>query len=124
MSSFQPTGQTWGTGTASGPRARFGQRLRADVIDAFVLLAIYVLVYAVLHAAGEAIAFLVSIAYFTVFEGGQRGQTAGKMAVGIRVVSIDDGMPLGYQRALIRSLAPDPVSDPFVSRVPMDAVES
>ncbi len=45
---------------------------------------------------------MVSISYFTYFEGGPTGQTIGKRMLGIRVISLDDGGPIGYGRAFIR----------------------
>jgi len=42
------------------------------------------------------------IAYYTVLEGGPKGQTLGKMAVGIRVFDLAQGGPIGYGRAFIR----------------------
>ncbi|HEU0318685.1 MAG TPA: RDD family protein, partial [Solirubrobacteraceae bacterium] len=35
-------------------------------------------------------------------EGGPTGQTLGKRALGIRVVSFDTGGPIGYPRAFLR----------------------
>lgn len=43
------------------------------------------------------------LAYFTVMEGFNRGQTLGKMACGIRVTGVDGG-PIGFRRALVRNL--------------------
>jgi uncharacterized RDD family membrane protein YckC len=103
--SFTPTSEQWRTHTASGPRAGFWQRLSADLIDGIVVTIAYLILSHVLHTSGTLLSLLVAIGYFTYLEGGPRGQTLGKSAMQIRVVSLADGQPLGYQRALIRDLA-------------------
>ena len=45
---------------------------------------------------------MVGIGYFVYLEGGPTGQTLGKKALGIRVISLDSGGPIGYGRAFIR----------------------
>jgi uncharacterized RDD family membrane protein YckC len=45
---------------------------------------------------------VVSLGYFSFLDGGRRGQTVGKMAVGIAVRDIDTGGPIGAGRALLR----------------------
>lgn len=49
------------------------------------------------------IMFVLWIGYFTYFEG-TTGQTPGKNALGIRVVSVSTGRPPSMERALLRSL--------------------
>jgi uncharacterized RDD family membrane protein YckC len=51
-----------------------------------------------------AISTLIGWAYYTYFEGGERGQTIGKMALSIRVIGLQDGRPIGYGRAFVRQL--------------------
>jgi len=46
--------------------------------------------------------YLILFVYFMVFEGAW-GRTPGKMALGLRVVRIQDGSPCGWARALIRN---------------------
>jgi uncharacterized RDD family membrane protein YckC len=103
--SFTPTGAHWHTSVATEARAGFCQRLFADLIDAAILTIAYLILARTLHTSGFLFSLLISVAYFTYLEGGPRGQTLGKSAMQIRVVSLADGQPLGYQRALIRDLA-------------------
>ena len=48
--------------------------------------------------------FIALWAYYVLLEGGPTGQTIGKKAVGIRVVSMQTGGPIGYGKAFIRTL--------------------
>ncbi|HLW16326.1 MAG TPA: RDD family protein [Actinomycetota bacterium] len=60
---------------------------------------------AVRHFAfGALIAFGIGILYRTIMEGSERGQTVGKMAMGIAVKDLDDGGSIGYARAFGRWL--------------------
>jgi uncharacterized RDD family membrane protein YckC len=115
----------------SGPRASFGQRLGAYLIDyliLFVPLMILALAFGVFSAAsleidpvtGEvtsvggaavgalmlfyALAFVGPLIYYGYFEGGSSGQTIGKKALGIRVIRMDGG-PLGWGLAIGRYFA-------------------
>jgi uncharacterized RDD family membrane protein YckC len=101
MTSAGP-GTTTGRG-ASGPRAGFGSRLVAVIIDAIVLAIPYGIAFAV---AGQAVASVVSlvagVAYYSYLEGSPAGQTIGKKALGIRVIDFSSGGPIGFGRALIR----------------------
>lgn len=103
--SFVPTGEQWRVGSATGPRAGFWPRLFADLIDTIVVAIAYLVMSQVLKTPGELLWLIVGVAYFTYLEGGPRGQTLGKSAMQIRVVTLADGRPLGYQRALARDLA-------------------
>jgi uncharacterized RDD family membrane protein YckC len=89
-------------GDASGPRAGFWRRFAAAFLDGIVLGVIAGILEAALKGVGSAIAILVTIAYYTYFEGSERGQTPGKSALGIRVISLDGSGPIGYGRAFIR----------------------
>ena len=90
----------------SGPRAGFGRRLLAFIVDFLVLLIPSAIVLAVFgrNAGGQGIQTLISLAYFTYFEGGPTGATLGKRALGIRVYDLRQGGPIGYGRGLIRWL--------------------
>ncbi len=48
------------------------------------------------------VSLLAGIAYFTILEGGAKGQTLGKMALGIRVIDLARGGSIGQGRAFIR----------------------
>ena len=90
-------------GGPSGPRANFGQRLGAYLIDAIltgVVVGILYQISTVLYAIGV----LGIIAYWVVLIGGARGQTVGMMALSLRVVDANGGGSIGYGRAFIRWL--------------------
>lgn len=104
----QPTSAS-AVGTArtsgpSGPRAGFWRRFAAAFTDWIVLLIPIVILDIALKGVGETLSLVVVFAYFTYFEGGPRGQTPGKQALGIRVVSFDTGGPIGYGRGFIRMI--------------------
>ena len=92
------------TSGPSGPRAGFWRRFAAAFTDWIVLLIPIVILDIALKGIGEALSLVVVFAYFTYFEGGPRGQTPGKQALGIRVVSFDTGGPIGYGRGFIRMI--------------------
>ena len=99
MQSANPA--SWGR--ASGPRAGFWRRFAADFLDGviiFVVELVFDLIFR--HNAGRFIGVVVSAAYFTSLEGGRRGATLGKQALGIRVIDANTGEPIGYPRAFVR----------------------
>jgi uncharacterized RDD family membrane protein YckC len=49
-----------------------------------------------------ALSLLVALAYFAFLDGSRRGQTVGKMALGIAVRDVRTGAPVGAGRALVR----------------------
>jgi uncharacterized RDD family membrane protein YckC len=51
---------------------------------------------------GNVILFLVGVAYYVFFNGGEKGQTPGKMAMKIQVRNEADGGPIGYGKAALR----------------------
>ena len=51
---------------------------------------------------GPAVNLLLGLAYYAYLEGSPSGQTVGKRAMGIRVIDINGGGPIGPGRALIR----------------------
>jgi uncharacterized RDD family membrane protein YckC len=87
--------------TATDARAGFWIRFGASLIDGILISIITVPLQLGLKGAGYALALLVGIAYYTYCEGGERGQTIGKSACGIRVRSLDGG-PIGYTRGFLR----------------------
>jgi uncharacterized RDD family membrane protein YckC len=89
----------------SGPRAGFWLRFAAVLIDGIILTIVFIPLRIVLGASlYNVVAPLLGIAYYTVLEGGPRGQTVGKMAVGIRVLDLARGGSIGYLRAFIRDI--------------------
>jgi uncharacterized RDD family membrane protein YckC len=100
-----PPQPAWAPSGPSGPRASFGRRLVAYLIDSVIYLVVYGVFYAIGgEALGTIVGLLFGLAYFTFFEGGPRGQTLGKMALGIRVVDFSTGGPIGYGRGIVRYL--------------------
>jgi uncharacterized RDD family membrane protein YckC len=91
----------------SGPRAGFGQRLGAYLLDILLLLVFEIVVFLILrHSLGLAylIVLVGSYGYFTFLEGGPTGQTLGMRALGIRVIDFGGGGPIGYGRAFLRQI--------------------
>lgn len=89
----------------SGPRAGFWRRFAALFVDGILLGITTAILVAILGSAGgRALNTLVSLAYFTYFEGSPSGQTVGKRALGIRVIDFGGGGSIGHGRALIRWL--------------------
>jgi uncharacterized RDD family membrane protein YckC len=92
------------TGGASGPRAGFWRRFAAALVDWVVLIIPVLILELILKGIGDALALILVFGYFTYFEGGPSGQTPGKRALGIRVVSFDTGGAIGYGRGFIRMI--------------------
>jgi uncharacterized RDD family membrane protein YckC len=86
----------------SGPRAGFWLRFAGTLIDGILLSVVSVLLQAIEPTVGAIASLIGGIAYYVLLEGGPKGQTVGKMAVGIRVFDLAQGGPIGYGRAFIR----------------------
>src|SRR5262249_44817189 len=56
------------------------------------------------HGPGPLISLVVVVLYYAFLNGGQKGQTVGKMAMRIQVRDIDNGGPIGFGRGLGRQL--------------------
>jgi uncharacterized RDD family membrane protein YckC len=92
-------------GGASGPRANFGQRLVAMIIDIVIVgIPAGILEYA-LKGVGYALAIALGIAYYAWLEGSPSGQTVGKRVMNIRVYDLRVGGPIGTGRAIGRYFA-------------------
>jgi uncharacterized RDD family membrane protein YckC len=103
MSGMQPTTEPLATAGPSGPRASFGARLLAVIIDGILLAVVYGVMLAIFDAAiAQIVDIVVGLAYWGYFEGSPSGQTVGKRAMGIRVIDFSTGGPLGFGRALVR----------------------
>jgi uncharacterized RDD family membrane protein YckC len=101
-----PPAESYSSGP-SGPRASFWRRFGAVIIDVLVLLIPDIIIMVIFkHSAGarQGLTTLLSIAYGTILEGSERGQTVGKMALGIRVYDFRQGGSIGYSRAFIRQI--------------------
>jgi uncharacterized RDD family membrane protein YckC len=90
------------TGGPSGPRASFGRRFVAALIDGILLGIVSGIISRVNRNLGYAVETLLSLAYFTYLEGSASGQTVGKKVMGIRVIDFAGGGSIGYGRAFIR----------------------
>jgi len=86
----------------SGPRASFGRRLVAAIIDGILLGIPGGILYAINTTLGYVVQLLLTVAYLTYLEGSPSGQTVGKKAMGIRVIDFRTGGSIGYGRAFIR----------------------
>jgi uncharacterized RDD family membrane protein YckC len=101
----QPAVSAYGGTGPSGPRASFGRRLVAYLLDSILIGIVYGIFYAITgRSAAYVIGLVLGLAYFTYFEGSPSGQTIGKKALGIRVIDFRAGGPLGYARGFIRWL--------------------
>ncbi len=88
---------------ASGPRASFGRRLVAFLVDSVLVSVPYWLVWAATtETTASLVGLVVGIAYYTYLEGSPSGQTAGKRLLGIRVIDFGTGESIGHGRAAIR----------------------
>ena len=90
----------------SGPRSGFWRRFAALFLDGLVLLIPSVILLLIFKqgAAYQAVSTIVSLAYFTYFEGGPSGATPGKRAMGIRVYDFREGGAIGYGRGFLRQI--------------------
>jgi uncharacterized RDD family membrane protein YckC len=86
----------------SGPRASFGQRLGAYLIDVILIGIVIGILTVILKTPGYFIGIAIGLAYFIYFEGSPSGQTLGKQALGIRVIDYSTGGPLGYGKSFLR----------------------
>ncbi len=123
-----PGGPPPSAGPLAGPlpRASFGQRAGALLIDSVILTVVILAVFLILSAIGMAVAntsstfgsvlaaliglvvFVLAlaapVAYFGYMEGQPSGQTFGKRALHIRVVDFNTGGPLTVRSGILRNL--------------------
>jgi uncharacterized RDD family membrane protein YckC len=91
---------------ARGPRAGFGQRLVAAIVDGILIGVVGLIVeLAIRNALGTIIAYALGIGYYGWLEGSASGQTVGKKMMGIRVYDLRQGGPIGTGRAIGRYFA-------------------
>lgn len=91
----------------SDRRAGFWIRFGAALIDGIIVAVPALIVeFAVGTAAGQLLGLLLGLAYYIYLEGpGGNGQTIGKRAAGIRVISSVTGGPISYGAATGRYFA-------------------
>jgi uncharacterized RDD family membrane protein YckC len=98
-----PVDPEWRPGGPSGPRASFGRRLVALIVDTLILGVVFGAAYAIFNeTAAWGLWLLIGVVYYALLDGGPKGQTLGKMALGIRVVDFNNGGAIGYGRGVIR----------------------
>ncbi|MDQ3823966.1 MAG: RDD family protein [Actinomycetota bacterium] len=88
----------------SGPRANFGQRLVAVIIDTVLIVIVAGIAFAINEVLGYIVYLVLGLGYYGYFEGTSSGQTVGKKVMGIRVVDFNTGGPIGYGRGFLRWL--------------------
>ncbi len=88
---------------ASGPRASFFRRFGAALLDGILVGIVSGILEGVVgRGFGSLLGLAVGIAYYAYLEGGPTGQTLGKKALGIRVLDLRTGGPIGFSRGVIR----------------------
>jgi uncharacterized RDD family membrane protein YckC len=88
-------------GFPTSERASFGTRFIAALIDGVIVG----VASAVLRILGVPfVGLLLSLGYYTYFEGGESGQTIGKRTMNIRVADAESGGSIGPGRAAVRWL--------------------
>jgi len=92
---------------AGGAKADWWRRLAALVIDIAVMwIPLAFLTRDMDKIPGFMVGIAVGVTYFSLLNGGRRGQTLGKMVWDVRVRDAATGGPLGVPKAAIRYLAP------------------
>ena len=82
----------------------FGLRLLAAILDWLIIAAVILMLYFILHFAISSV-FIIFVTIFLYFWllTGLKGQTVGKMAVGIKVINRDGSLP-GLVNAALREI--------------------
>lgn len=107
--SMQPSGSGPPPATStgpSGPRAGFGLRLVAWLVDVIILAVVGGLLGALFNrGVGNLLSTLIGLAYYVYLEGSPSGQTVGKKLMSIRVIDMKTGGRVDYGHAVIRYFA-------------------
>jgi uncharacterized RDD family membrane protein YckC len=98
------TATEYQAGWASGLRAGFWTRCVAALIDGLIVAIPIGVLNVTLKTLGYYLGLLIGVAYFIYFEGGPSGAGPGKRMMGICVVDLATGGPIGYWRAFVRYL--------------------
>jgi uncharacterized RDD family membrane protein YckC len=105
MADFGPPPDAGG-GVQSGPRASFGVRFVALLIDVVLLGVVGSITSMIFRPAiGSILQLLIGLAYYSYLEGSPSGQTVGKRVMSIRVIDFNTGGPIGTTRGLIRYIS-------------------
>ena len=106
MATYPPPPQSATGSGSSGPRANFGQRLVALIVDGILVGIVGVILQLALHSTlGGLVSLVIGVAYYGWLEGSPSGQTVGKRLMGIRVYDFRQGGPIGTGRAIGRYFA-------------------
>ena len=85
------------------PKASFGQRLAAALLDGLIFFVVSFGLQQVLEPGlAQVIVTVAGLVYYIALEGSDSGQTLGKKMLGIRVVDLAGAGPIGYGRATVR----------------------
>jgi len=119
MSAMKRNEQLWEAAAApeanSTAPAEWWRRCAALVIDSAILwIPLLFLTHSMDRPARLVVWVVVGFTYFTLLNGGRRGQTVGKMVWDIRVRDAATGGPLGLARAVRRYLLPLLTLIPFL----------
>jgi uncharacterized RDD family membrane protein YckC len=96
----------WSASGPSGPRASFGRRLVALLVDSILLGVLFAILDEIIkEPAATAVDIAIAFLYFGYLEGSGSGQTIGKRVMSIRVIDFNSGGPIGFGRGLLRYLA-------------------
>ena len=103
MAMYPPPSQSSPVG---GPRASFGLRLVAAIIDGIIVGVVGTVVGLIArNGLGGLLSLALGVAYYGWLEGSASGQTVGKRMLGIRVYDLRQGGPIGTSRAIGRYFA-------------------
>ena len=111
MSAIENSDQIWAEEpapvVAGVATAEWWRRFAALVIDVAIMwIPLMFVTRGMNRFAGFFVGVAVGVTYFALLNGGQKGQTLGKMVWDIRVRDAATGGPLGPAKAAIRYLAP------------------
>ena len=96
------------------PKASFGQRLGAALLDTLIFVVLrFILEMFLERQLAELVGLVPNLVYFIALEGSETGQTLGKKVLGIRVVDLSGAGRIGYGRATVRYFGR------FVSAIPL-----
>jgi len=102
----QPAPQQPGASGPSGPRAGFGIRLGAFLLDGLIVAVPLnlVLIFIDVFAIRQSLSFVVGIAYSVYFIGSPSGQTVAMKLCNIRAIDAQTAGRIEYGTALVRHL--------------------
>lgn len=102
----QPAPQPSSSPGPSGPRAGFGIRLGAFLLDALIVgVPLNLILFSIdVFAVRQSLGIVVGVAYSVFFIGSGSGQTIGMKICSIRAIDAETGGRVDYGKAVIRYL--------------------